>query len=66
MADLETFLDHLDSGRERLLVAIEPLPDEALVAPGAYGLWSAADVLANRAAWESELVVTTSREPAPV
>lgn len=45
MADLETLLDHLDSGRERLLVAIEPLPDEALLAPGAYGLWSAATCL---------------------
>jgi hypothetical protein len=56
MADLETLLDRLDNGRERLLVAIEPLSDEALVAPGAYGLWSVADVLANRAAWESELV----------
>ncbi len=61
MADLETLLDHLDNGRERLLVAIEPLSDEALLAPGAYGLWSAADVLANRAAWESELVTAINQ-----
>lgn len=61
MNDLETLLDHLDSGRERLLMAIEPLSDEALLAPGAYGLWSAADVLANRAAWESELVTAINQ-----
>jgi hypothetical protein len=61
MADLETLLDHLDHSRERLLVAIEPLPDKALVAPGASGLWSVADVLANRAAWESELVTALNQ-----
>jgi hypothetical protein len=61
MLDLETLLERLDDGRERLLVAIEPLPDEALVAPGAYGLWSVADVLANRAAWESELVTALNQ-----
>jgi hypothetical protein len=51
----------LDNGRERLLVAIESLPDKALIAPGAYSLWSVADVLANRAAWESELVTALNQ-----
>jgi hypothetical protein len=48
--------DKLDEYREQLLVAIEPLPDEALMAPGAMGDWSVADILAHITAWESELV----------
>lgn len=53
---LDALLDELDSSRERLLVAIEPLPDEALLAPNAVGTWSIADVLANITAWEAETV----------
>lgn len=53
---LEAFLDELDASRERLLVAIEPLPDEALLVPNAVGTWSIADVLANLTAWEAEMV----------
>lgn len=49
-------LEQLDENRERLLVAIEPLPDEALLEPGAMGDWSVADILAHITAWESELV----------
>jgi hypothetical protein len=53
--------DKLDEYREQLLMAIEPLPDEALLAPGAMGDWSIADILAHLTAWESELVTALLR-----
>lgn len=56
MSAVEQLLDELDATREQLLIAIEPLPDEALVEPGAVGDWSIADVLVNLTVWESELV----------
>ena len=49
-------VDKLDQSRERLLVAIEPLSDEVLLAANALGKWSIADLLVNLTAWESELV----------
>lgn len=52
----EDLLDKLDESRERLLVAIEMLPDEALVEPGVMDEWSIADILAHLVAWESEMV----------
>lgn len=61
MYDLETLLDELDRVRERLLVAIEPLPDEALLTKGAVGEWSVADLLAILTAWEAELVTGMMR-----
>ncbi|MCI0394605.1 MAG: ClbS/DfsB family four-helix bundle protein [Chloroflexi bacterium] len=54
--DALQILDLLDESRERLLVAIAPLPDEALERPGVMGDWSVKDILAHLAAWESELV----------
>lgn len=56
MSALEVLLDSLDESRERLLVAIEPLDDEAMLQKGVYGDWSVADILSNMTAWESELV----------
>lgn len=56
MTTKEQLLDALDSSRESLLVAIEPLPDEALQEKLAIGDWSVADVLVNVTAWEAELV----------
>lgn len=56
MQYLETILDELDRSRERLLVALEMLPDEALLAPDAVGEYSIADCLALQTAWEAELV----------
>ena len=38
MFTLEDLLDRLDTARERTLVALEMLPDEALSQPGAIGL----------------------------
>ena len=55
MADLD-IQEELENVREQLLVAIEALPDEALVEPGVVGEWAVADVLANLTAWEAELV----------
>jgi uncharacterized damage-inducible protein DinB len=49
-------LDSLDESRERLLVALESLPDEAFYAPGAVGDWTLADLLVHLTAWESEMV----------
>ncbi len=56
MSTTEKLLDQLDTSREALLVAIEPLPDEALLQKGAVGDWSVVDVLINQTAWEAELV----------
>jgi hypothetical protein len=56
MSTLEFLLDALDGTRERLLVAIEPLDDGALLEKNVTGEWSIADILTNLTAWESELV----------
>jgi hypothetical protein len=57
----EEILDQLDASREKLLVILEPLPDEALVEPGVMDSWSIADILAHLTAWESELVTALLR-----
>ena len=56
MFTLEELLDRLDSARERTLMALEMLPDEALVQPGAIGRWSIADLLSILTAWDAEVV----------
>jgi hypothetical protein len=56
MQTLDNILDNLDNTREKLLMAIEMLPDEALVEEAAIGRFSIADVLAIQAVWEAELV----------
>lgn len=66
---VEKLLDALDSTRERLLVALDELPDEALLAPNTIGSWSVADLLVQQTAWESELVtglmqVSQGKKPA--
>jgi hypothetical protein len=58
---LEKLLDKLFQSRERLLVALEYLPDEALQEAGAVGAWSVADLLNVLTAWESELVTAMMR-----
>jgi uncharacterized damage-inducible protein DinB len=57
----DEILEELDRVREELLVAIEPLPDEALLEPGVMGDWSMADILAHLVAWESEMVTALLR-----
>lgn len=42
-------------------MAIEELPDEALLEPGVMGEWSVADILAHITAWESEMVTGLMR-----
>jgi hypothetical protein len=54
MLTLEELLDRLDTARERTLMALEMLPDEALVQPGAIGRWSIADLLSILTAWDAE------------
>lgn len=56
MQTLDNILDKLDNTREKLLMAIEILPDEALVEEASIGRFSIADVLAIQAVWEAELV----------
>jgi len=56
MSALEDLLDKLDAAREKTLVAIETLPDEVLVEPGAIGRWSIADLLSILTAWDAEVV----------
>lgn len=48
--------DKLDEVRERLLIALEQLPDEVLLQKGMLGEWAISDFLANLVAWEAELV----------
>jgi len=61
MSEMDALLDALDDSRERLLVAIEPLPDLALLEKGAVGEWSIIDILVNLTAWEAELVTGLMR-----
>lgn len=56
MSALEELLDRLDSARERTLMALEMLPDEALVQQGAIGRWAIADLLSILTAWDAEVV----------
>jgi hypothetical protein len=56
MSALEELLDNLDATRERTLVALETLPDEALLTPGVIGRWSIADLLSILTAWDAEVV----------
>lgn len=56
MSALEDLLDKLDATRERTLMALETLPDEALVAPGVIGRWTVADLLSILTAWDAEVV----------
>ncbi len=55
-AVVEKLLTQLDESRERLLMAIEPLPDLLLIKKGIVGKWSIADILVNLTVWEAELV----------
>ncbi|MEZ4517111.1 MAG: ClbS/DfsB family four-helix bundle protein [Chloroflexota bacterium] len=57
----EELLDQLDNTRERLLVALEYLPDEALLEPGRLGEWSIADFLSILTAWDAEVVTGLMR-----
>jgi hypothetical protein len=57
----DEILEELDRVREELLVAIEPLPDEALLQPGVMDDWTLADILAHLVVWESEMVTALLR-----
>lgn len=61
MTSIEQLLDKLDNSRESLLMAMEPLPDEALLEKQAIGEWSISQVLNNITAWEAELVTGMMR-----
>ena len=56
MSVVDKLLMQLDESRERLLIAIEPLPDLVLIKKGVVGQWSIADILVNLTVWEAELV----------
>lgn len=49
-------LEALESTRLRLLEAIEPLDDDALLRPGVFGSYSPRDVLVLITTWQAELV----------
>ena len=57
----EELYDALDASRERLLIALDALPDEALLQPGVTGDWSIRDLLAHLTVWEAELVTALMR-----
>ena len=48
--------ESLEAARLRLLETIDPLPDEALLAPNAVGDLSVRDILVLITVWESELI----------
>ena len=57
----ELLEEEMDVVRERLLVALDTLPDEALLQPGSSGQWSVAETLAHLVVWEAELVTALAR-----
>lgn len=61
MTTKEDLLDQLDQVRERLLVALEFMPDEALLEPGTVGEWSIADLISILTAWDAEVVTGLMR-----
>ena len=54
-------LEQLDISREKLLVALELLPDRAFAVTGVMDSWSITDILAHLITWESELVTALRR-----
>jgi uncharacterized damage-inducible protein DinB len=61
MGRIEQLQEQLGQQRVRLLEAIEPLPDEALLAPNAVGNWSVAGLLGILTAWDAEVVTGLMR-----
>jgi len=61
MGRIEQLQEQLGQQRVRLLEAIEPLPDEALLAPNAVGDWSIAGLLGILTAWDAEVVTGLMR-----
>lgn len=59
--DAYALQDELDRVRMRLLQALAPLPDEALLQSGAVGEWSIADALSHFINWEAELITGLMR-----
>jgi uncharacterized damage-inducible protein DinB len=53
--------ERLDEVRVQLLEALARLPDEALLAGGAVGSWSLADVLTHFVNWEAEMVTALNK-----
>ncbi len=58
---VDEILDQLDTTREKMLIAISELPDEALMQENVIGKFSIADVLVNLTVWEAELVTGLMR-----
>ena len=52
----DEILDALEDEREKLLDAIDGLPEEALLEPGVIEGWSIKDVLYHLSMWEAEMV----------
>lgn len=60
MTAKERLLDQLDMTREQLLMALEWLPDEALLEPAIDG-WTVAGLLSVLTAWDAEVVTGLMR-----
>jgi hypothetical protein len=54
-------LDQVLAARQILLAALDGLPHDLMLRPGAMGMWSVKDILAHLTAWESELVTALSK-----
>jgi hypothetical protein len=61
MGQIEQLQEQLGRHRVRLLEAIEPLPDEAMLTTNAIGDWSVAGLLGVLTAWDAEVVTGLMR-----
>lgn len=58
-------LEQIRQARGALLMAIEGLPDDAMLRPGVVGFWSVKDMLAHLTTWESELITALAQLDKP-
>jgi uncharacterized damage-inducible protein DinB len=58
-------IEQIRQARQKLLEAVEGLPDDAMLRPGVVGMWSVKDVLAHLSVWESELITALAQLERP-
>ncbi len=58
-------IEQIRAARAKTLAAIEGLPPDAMLRPGAVGIWSVKDALVHITVWQSELVTALSRLDSP-
>jgi uncharacterized damage-inducible protein DinB len=61
----QEIIEQIRAARAKTLAAIEGLPPDAMLRPGAVGIWSVKDALAHITIWQSELITALSRLDQP-